>query len=140
MLGWIRRMTPRQLMFGWLGYWAVLGVTKLWHPLAVAWRVSRPDGKGSIAAGFENTTLTFKMVQDGTTVWSASASTTEIFLWLSVPPLLMWLGWVALRPRRAPDPALGLVTPAPALGAAQQPVETFGAKRERTPVPITPLP
>jgi len=133
-------MTPRQLMVGWLGYWAVLGVTSLWRPLSVAWRVTRPEGKGSMSASFENTTLHFKMLQETTTVWAASISITEILLWLSVPPLLMWMGWVALRPRRAGDPALGLVTPAPALGAAQQPVETFSSKRERTPVPITPLP
>lgn len=140
MLGWIRRMTPRQLMAGWFGYWTLLGVVTLWRPLSVAWQVSRPDAKGSISASFDNTTLNLKMVQESTTVWSASTSLTEMLLWLSVPPLLMWLGWVALRPRRVGDPALGLVTPAPALGAAQQPVETFGAKRERTPVPITPLP
>ena len=40
MLGWIRRMTPRQLMFGWLGYWTVLGAAALWHPLSVAWRLT----------------------------------------------------------------------------------------------------
>jgi hypothetical protein len=140
MLGWIRRMTPRQLMAAWLGYWVVLGAAALWRPIMIGWRVSRPDAHGSISAGFENTTLTIKMVEESTTVWTTSTSLTAIFLWLSVPPLLLWLCWVALRPRRAPDPALGFVTPAPALGAAQQPAETFAPKRERTPVPITPLP
>ena len=140
MLGWIRRMTPRQLLAGWLGYWVVLGATTLWRPIMVGWRVSRPDAHGSISAAFDKSTLTIKMLEESTTVWTTSTSMTTIFLWLSVPPLLMWLGWVALRPRRALDPALGLVTPAPALEAAQQPVETFSPKRERTPVPITPLP
>lgn len=140
MLGWIRRMTPRQLMAGWLGYWVLLGATTLWRPIMTGWRVSRPAAKGSISAAFDNSTLTIKMLQESTEVWAASISITAIFLWLSVPPLFMWLCWVALRPRRVTDPALGLVTPAPALGAAQQPAETYSPKRERTPVPITPLP
>lgn len=140
MLGWIRRMTPRQLMFGWLGYWAILGVTTLSRPVAMAYRVSRPDARGSIAASFENTDLTVKMIQNDATVWSATASLTAILLWLSVPPLVMWFIWVLLRPRRVVDAGLRTPTPAPALGAAPPPIESFGVQRERTPVPITPLP
>lgn len=140
MPAWIRRMTSRHLMYAWLGYWAGLAATTLWHPIQVAWRVSRPDAKGSIAAGFNNSTLTLEMVQGQATVLSRSIDSTVLLFWVCVPPLVMWFVWVLLRPRRGADSVVDRATPAPALGAAPPPIDSFSPPRERTPVPITPLP
>jgi hypothetical protein len=68
----------------------------------VVWRATHlPDGHGSINAGFNNSTLTFSVIEDGVNTLAASASLGTLLFWIVVPPLALWLVWLAVRERPA---------------------------------------
>ena len=116
----ISRWRPKHLLAAWGAYWAGLAAVALGRPALAAMRAAEGFPEGStVSAGFGDTGLYFSITRAGATVWMASASLLAITLWVTVPPLLLWLVWLATRPRttaaapaelRAPD-ALGEARP-----------------------------
>ena len=98
----LRRWKPGNLLLGWVVYWAGVVAVKLSPAIAASWRATRlPDGHGNITAGFNNSTLSYTVAQDGVNTFAASTSLTTALLWLAGPPLLLWLMWLIVRERPA---------------------------------------
>ncbi|MCC6317960.1 MAG: hypothetical protein IT361_09740 [Gemmatimonadaceae bacterium] len=133
MTNWIGRLTPRHLLGSWLGYWTALGALALWKPATILMQLSR----GSVSAGVDDGTLTLTIMQGGATTWMSAIPLSAVFGWITIPPLLLWSGWMLLRPRRN---ALASPAAAPALDAGTPPIGDFSAHRQQSAVPITPLP
>lgn len=91
-----RRWRPAQLLFAWSAYWVGLVLVALWPALAAGWRLSRqPHGHGSVNAGFTNDVLSATIVDGGRTIWTGSITLLSLTLLVALPPLLIWLFWLA---------------------------------------------
>ncbi|MGH7651669.1 MAG: hypothetical protein ACREMS_07475 [Gemmatimonadaceae bacterium] len=91
--GWWR---PRNLLLGWCAYWLALIVVGLAPAIAAGWRISQhPQGTASVNASFGNGTLLATITAAGKTTWTGSISVLTLALLVAVPPLLLWLLWLA---------------------------------------------
>jgi threonine/homoserine/homoserine lactone efflux protein len=78
--------------------------------LAAVWRVTRdPDAPGSIAASMTNRIIELSVTEPGGTVVQQTIPFMTAALWVAGPPLLLWLAWLAMRPR-AGDPRVASPT------------------------------
>jgi hypothetical protein len=59
----------------------------------------QPGGHGSANVSFANGTLTASIVEAGRTTWAGSIAILTLGLLVAVPPLLLWLVWLAGLPR-----------------------------------------
>jgi hypothetical protein len=92
----VSRWRPRHLILSWLAWWAALaGVSLGPLILAVVKASDAPDGHSSMSAGFSNLVLNASVVVDGATTYAGSAHLVAIALWIAVPPLALWAGWLA---------------------------------------------
>jgi len=125
------RWRPRHLLAAWGVYWATLAVVVLGRPAQLAWRLANgPEGHGTASAGFENAVLHLRIADDAGHAWAGTAHLLTIALWVAGPPLLLWLLWLALRPRSAMREAPAPAVAAPALrGAGLDDVERAAAER-----------
>ncbi|MBV9880770.1 MAG: hypothetical protein JO180_09765 [Gemmatirosa sp.] len=119
----ISRWRARHLFAAWIAYWVVLAAVRLGRPALLALRlVNTPEGHGnaSISGGFDGGQLKVTMIQNGVTQWVGATSFGTLALWLTVPPLLLWLVWLMRRP--APVPTRPPELPGPGLptGAARE--------------------
>lgn len=97
----LHRWRWQHLLGAWVTYWAGLALVTLGPFARAAWRITQlPEGHGTISAGLENTIVRLVAIADGVTVWTGSAHLTTVALWVAGPPLLIWLAWLARRPRR----------------------------------------
>ena len=110
------RWRPRHLLLGWGIYWALLAFFTLGSGAAAIWRMTRPDRHGSVSASFDDGVLRVSVIGDGITAWSGSADLGTIALWIAGPPLLLWLAWLASRPRRDGTPASSASSLSPGTG------------------------
>jgi hypothetical protein len=98
----MRRWRPGQLLASWAAYWVGLAGVALGPVAPVVWRATHlPEGHGTISAGFDNGLLTFSVIEDGVKTLSTSAAFGTVLAWVIVPPLALWLGWLAVRQRPA---------------------------------------
>jgi Na+/glutamate symporter len=98
----IRRWRPGQLLASWATYWVGLAAATLGPAASVVWRATHlPEGHGTINAGFNNSTLSFTVIEEGLKTFEASASVGTVLAWLIGPPLALWLVWLAVRERPA---------------------------------------
>lgn len=93
---------PRHLLAAWGAYWAGLAAVTLGPPALAIMRLrADPDTHGSVAASIDNGVANLTVaLENGASTWSGSASLLEIALWAFAPPLLLWIAWVIVRPRR----------------------------------------
>ena len=102
----LRHWRPRHLLAAWITYWVVALLVALGFGVAAIWRVTtNPDAHGSIAAGVTDGIFSMSVSDSTGVVWQGSASVMSIFLWFAGPPLLLFLLWLAVRPRTA-EPVL----------------------------------
>lgn len=97
-----KRWRASQLLWSWCPYWVALVLVSIGPGLLAAWRISRPGGHGTVTGGFENGIVQMTVTNGvaGTAdVWKGSASLSAVVLWIAVPPLALWVGWLASRPR-----------------------------------------
>ena len=88
------RWRPRHLLLAWIAYWIALVLVTL-HPLLHALsRISREDAHGSVNAGFGDGLLKVNVIEGGQTTWTGSISFLHLVLLVTIPPLVLWLGWV----------------------------------------------
>lgn len=98
----LRRWRPRHLLVAWSLYWIVLILVGLGSVLAAIWRVTRdPDAHGTISAAMTNGVVQLSVTDPGGTIVERSISLLSMALWVAGPPLLLWLAWLATRPRAA---------------------------------------
>jgi hypothetical protein len=94
------RWPPRHLLLAWIAYWVGLVLLALSPAIIAAWRMSQqPDGHGSANVSFANGTLTADIVEAGHATWAGSIAILTLGLLVAVPPLLLWLVWLAGSPR-----------------------------------------
>ena len=96
----LRRWRPFHLFLSWLAYWVTLGVVTMGPGLLAAWHATREPADGTISASFNDGIGTFSVIRDGITTYTASAGLGTIALWFVGPPVLLWVAWLASRPRR----------------------------------------
>ncbi|HEU4629769.1 MAG TPA: hypothetical protein VFS08_08475 [Gemmatimonadaceae bacterium] len=116
------RWRPRHLLLAWGGYWLTLALVVLGRPALLGWRLTHgSDTHGTISAGFENAVVRLTIVEDGLTRWSGSTHLLTMALWLTVPPLLLWLVWLLLqrRPHGARPEGTSAAMAAPGLPASE---------------------
>ena len=91
-----RRWRVHHLLLAWGAYWVGLILVTLWPAILAGWRLSKqPDGHGSAAANMGDGILTANIVDSGRTAWSGSISFLSLVLLVTVPPLVLWLIWLA---------------------------------------------
>ena len=115
----IRTWKPRHLLGAWALYWAGLAATTLGPVLATVQRLARPGGKGSFSVAVGDKGLSITVLDGAHMVREASASLGVIAAWIALPPLALWLVWLATRPKQR------------ALGGAAAPVIGEGAGSSR---------
>ena len=102
----LRHWRPRHLLLAWGGYWLALLAFALGPAALAVSRMTRgPRGSSSVSANFDDV-IRLTVVDHGATVWAGSASPLTVVLWLTGPPLALWLLWLLARPARgatAPD-------------------------------------
>ena len=106
----LRRWTPGHLLAGWAAYWAGLVAVTLSPAIRATWRATHlPDGHGTVSAAFNNTVLTYTVIEDGVKTWVGSVPLSTALFWVAGPPLVLWVVWLALRsrPKAAPDLLVG---------------------------------
>jgi hypothetical protein len=122
----LRRWRAPHLLGAWVAYWVLLTLVVLGRPLLMLREItSLPDRRGSANVSLGDEGFEAKLVADGATAWEGHASLTAVLLWIAIPPLLIWLVWLAARPRpTAPEPpspaALGRPAPEPDLDVARR--------------------
>jgi hypothetical protein len=105
-----KRWKPSQLLLAWSAYWVGLVLVKLGPALLAGWRMSQKlDDHGSANANMGDGILSANIIDSGRTVWTGSVSVLTLSLLIAVPPLLMWLLWLAApsRTKHADEIAAG---------------------------------
>lgn len=102
----LRRLRPRHLLLAWVAYWILALLVALRSAIGPIWRVTTdPDAHGSVAASFADRIVSLSVTDSTGVIWQGSASMMSIVLWFAGPPLLLFLLWLAVRPR-AGEPVL----------------------------------
>ena len=129
----LRRWKPGQLLLGWAAYWAGLVGVTLSPAIAATWRATHlPDGHGSVSASFDNTLLSYTVIEDGVKTWVGTTPLSAALLWVVGPPLLLWLVWLLVRDRPDASQRSG-VEGAPAARALPEgsgPAEEWRVRRD----------
>ena len=107
---WFKRWKPSQLLLAWSAYWVGLVLVKLGPAFLAGWRMSQHvDSHGSANANVGDGILSANIVDGGRTVWTGSISVLTLALLIAVPPLVLWLVWLAgsSRTKHADEIAAG---------------------------------
>jgi hypothetical protein len=91
---------PVHLLAAWCAYWLALALWALAPVLPTIWRVTRPSAHGSVSASMGDGVLRLIVTSEGATVWTGQVGLGTLALWLTLPPLLLWVFW--LRAQRRP--------------------------------------
>jgi hypothetical protein len=95
----LRRMGVGHLLGTWGAYWVGLAGITLGPFARWAWDLSRiPGAHGSASLSIGDAGVKLLALRDNVTVWSGVAPLLDVALWITGPPLLLWLVWLALRP------------------------------------------
>lgn len=102
----LSRWRPAHLMVTWTAYWAGLAAATLGPAALAALRAvaSSPPNTSSVNASIGNSLLRLSVSMNGATTYVTSFSVLRTALWIAVPPLLIFGGWLVTR-RRAPAAA-----------------------------------
>jgi hypothetical protein len=96
----LSRWRPRHLLAAWVAYWAALVAITLGGAIRAVLAVTLPaNGHGSFSASFGDKGMVLTVIDGAATVWSGTALLSTIALWVALPPLLLWGGWMLSRPR-----------------------------------------
>ena len=88
----------------WGVYWVGLLAVTLGPAVPAVLRATSGDNQGSMSASLGDV-LQLIVAEKGTTIWSLTASVSEVGWWVLGPPLLLWAGWL-MRRRRGRDEAV----------------------------------
>lgn len=103
----VRRWNLRHLVGASAAYWTALAATSLAPFARVLVSLAQRSGQhATVSASFGNGGFHLSALEDGITVYTATASLPLIAFWIAGPPLALWLIWIALRPSRHAATAL----------------------------------
>ena len=99
------RWRPRHLLLSWIAYWLVLGLLTVGPAIPAIWRATRGSAHGEVMGGMADAVLSLTVKEAGQTTWTGSVRLLTLALWVALPPLVLWVLWLAARPRagRADD-------------------------------------
>lgn len=103
----LQRWKPGTLLATWVAYWAALIGVTIGPGLLRAWRIARAPGvRGTLTASFDNGRLLLEVHNAGSAGdgWIFNTSMWTALAWIAAPPLVLWLLWLASRPRRGARP------------------------------------
>jgi len=136
-----RRWRPRHLLLAWSAYWVGLVIVKLWPAIVAGWRMSQQAGAhGSANASMTDGILSANIVEAGHTTWGGSISVLTLAFLVAVPPLLLWLAWLADSSRtnhaggnavKNEKPASELHAAEPRIGIVDNPTSSTLKRRAR---------
>ena len=136
-----RRWRPRHLLLAWSAYWVGLVIVKLWPAIVAGWRMSQqPGSHGSANASMTDGILSANIVEAGHTTWAGSISVLTLAFLVAVPPLLLWLAWLADSSRtnhaggnavKNEKPASELHAAEPRIGIVDNPTSSTLKRRAR---------
>ena len=95
----LRRWRASHLFLAWGTWWAGVALVTLTPAIRALSRLAGPGQHGSASVGFGDGTLSMTITNAGQTVWSSAIDFSTLALWFAGPPLLLWLAWLATRPR-----------------------------------------
>lgn len=112
----IRRLGVGHLLGAWGAYWAGLAGITLAPFARWVWDLNQSPGQhGSANVSIGDAGVTLTALTDNVVVYSGAAPLWQVALWIAVPPLLIWLVWLALRPSRTERESLSTSAPRDAL-------------------------
>lgn len=114
----LRRWRPRHLLLAWSAYWAALAAVALAPALKALARLTGPGEHGTASASFADGVLQVSIASPSAPAWTGGVAVGTLALWVAIPPLLLWLLWLARRPSRGPVATTPLSQRETALGAA----------------------
>jgi hypothetical protein len=117
----LRRWRPRHLLLAWSAYWAALAAVALAPALKALARLTGPGEHGTASASFADGVLQVTIASPSAPAWTGGVAVGTLALWVAIPPLLLWLLWLARRPSRGPVATTPLSQRETALGAAGAP-------------------
>ena len=128
----IRRWKPGQLLLSWGAYWIGLIGATMTPAIRATWRATQlAEGHGNISASFDNSTISYTVIEDGVKTIAASAPMSTILSWVVGPPLLLWLVWLLVRQRPTErERAVASGTANAALPAGSSPATGFRASQD----------
>jgi hypothetical protein len=98
----IRRLGVGHLLGAWGAYWVGLAGVTLGPFATWIWELNRiPGSHGSASLSVGDAGVSLIALRDNVTVWTGIAPLSQVALWITVPPLVIWLAWLALRPSRS---------------------------------------
>lgn len=101
----LRRLRPRHLLSLWIGWWIVLVGSWIIPALPAIQRVrSAPKDASHLTIGINGDFITGRALLHDQVLWDSQIGFTAFLLWVSVPPLLLFLAWLAARPHRGSTP------------------------------------
>jgi ABC-type amino acid transport system permease subunit len=96
----LSRWRHRHLLAAWVAYWAALVAITLGGAIRAVLALTLPaNGHGSFSASFGDKRMVLTVVDGAATVWRGTALLSTIAVWVALPPLLLWGGWMLSRPR-----------------------------------------
>lgn len=99
-----RRWRARHLFSLWFMYWVVLAAVALSRPLGILWGLTHTGVHGDARLGADGGAVSMTVHTAHGPAWSGHIGYLPLTLWIALPPLLLWVWWIASRPR-----AVGIV-------------------------------
>ncbi|HYD51021.1 MAG TPA: hypothetical protein VEA99_00285 [Gemmatimonadaceae bacterium] len=97
----LRHWRAPHLLGAWIAYWLGLAAVQLGPLVRQVRRVMRgPEGTGSFNLGFSDSGFEALVREHGRVIFDGGAGWSTFALAVAGPPLLLWLAWLASRPRR----------------------------------------
>jgi hypothetical protein len=91
-----RRSRPWQPLLAWSLYWIGLALVTFMPAIEAGWRLSQQaNGHGTASAGITDGILSASIVDGGRTMWAGSIHLFKLAMLVGIPPLLLWLLWLA---------------------------------------------
>ena len=95
-----RRWGAAELLAAWVAYWVLLAAVAFARPALVMYRIrDLPEGSSKAQVSLGDQGFVAHIVSQGRTLIDWRASGTTVLLWLVVPPLLIFIAWLVMRPR-----------------------------------------
>lgn len=99
-----RRWRARHLFSLWFMYWVVLAAVALSRPLGILWGLTHTGVHGDARLSADGGAVSMTVHTAHGPAWSGHIGYLPLTLWIALPPLLLWVWWIASRPR-----AVGIV-------------------------------
>ena len=101
MLAWLRQWSPRRVVATCVVYWLALGIVGLSQVGPPLWRATHaPTGQGAFSVSYGDGAFKLTVTLGGNTIWAGSIHFLALALWIGLPPLALWIGWISQRPAR----------------------------------------